>query len=82
MVIFQQGPPNRGIECKWAWWSMKQARLAQRESMRRSMPLEILLSHSTSFEIMLMSTECVSFYFYFTATVSPSLTISEIMACR
>ena len=52
----------------------------RRETARRFVSLNILLSHSRSFEMTLLSRACVSPYWYFIETMSVCRTVYEIFS--
>jgi len=54
----------------------------RRETARRFVSLNILLSHPRSFEITLFSRACVSPYQYFIETKSVSRTVYEIFSVK
>ena len=56
--------------------------LPTRETARRFVSVNILLSHPSSFEMTLLSRPCVGSYYYSIETLSVSLTVSEIFSVK
>ena len=65
-----------------SWYKKMNKKLSVAETARRFVSLNILLSHSRSFEMTLLSRACVSPYLYLIETMSVCRTVYEIFSVK